>query len=185
MKHTTFDALTRQAGKNAISRRAGLAAMLGAVVVAALGPPGTDARSKKRRRGGRRRGTVQVCFNGQQLTVSLNVIEAMLRVGAQIGKCGLPQGTEICEDARMACNPNVTSCGDGCSCILTGGGGSMCAFGRVFCFSQQSICNVDQDCIDRLGTGSACVPTFACSEPRCGGNGLGCVRPCPPAPTTS
>ncbi|HEX5498535.1 MAG TPA: hypothetical protein VFX03_04875, partial [Thermomicrobiales bacterium] len=107
-------------------------------------------------------------------------VEAHLQHGDPLGDCSVEPGPQTCSGATLPCNPNLSSCGDGCFCFVTTAGGSFCAGnGTVECIAGGA-CAVDRDCVDRLGDGYVCVSTAGCGDdiPGCTDTSNACAGPC-------
>jgi hypothetical protein len=109
MDRDAFDGLTRLLAARP-SRRSALAAVLGAALLPAADPL-LAARGKKKGRGKRRPGHVQVCHSGETLRVPRYAVKAITRDGGSVGACS--DGGGQCALAGQFCGDilGVECCG--------------------------------------------------------------------------
>lgn len=185
-----FDALLRSAMGSAESRR-GLLRIVG-VGATALGlglgvsqdQDGAIARDKRKKRQRRRqrrkrieRRKVQVCHDETLIKVRRKAAESHLQHGDRFGSCDIAPGVDdsACPNGGTApCNNNFISCGAGCVCLITTSGATFCA-GGVECPAGFQ-CESDNNCINRFGSGWACVPVLGDCFPGC--KTTACVQQC-------
>jgi hypothetical protein len=173
-----FDDLVRDAARPVASRRNLALGLVAGAAALLLGSDVAEAGKQRRRRRRNRRRGVTVCFRDVVLTVDRVAARELISRGAQLGACRPPLGSdETCENATLPCNTNLTFCGEDCFCFLTTIGESFCAANGIECLPGQT-CITDDDCSDRFGDGSRCVPTLGCDLPGCTETGNACAQPC-------